>query len=224
MSSSRRERASPASSGVPQWRCMPTTRRATVAVVMRLAGLLVVVLTTIACTSGNDPAPPVPLDQRFPTAEDAPGSRPDPDEQGQTTSDFDEFIAELTHAVIDPDEAEMTTVFEQAGFSRAGLDVRFFGETHASSAPHLFSWFIDLESEDGVTSALDWLATDATKPCPMSCATQVSEFSVDGIPGVRGVHRLRRPRPSRMRARKSNSRPTATGWGSPSALRYTRSN
>ena len=83
----------------------------------------------------------------------------------------------------------MTAVFEQAGFSRAGLDVRFFGETHASSAPHLFAWFIDLESEDGATRVLDWLETDATKPCPVSCATEVSEFSADGIPGVRGVHR-----------------------------------
>ena len=70
--------------------------------VMRLAGLLVVALSAIACTSGNDPAPPIPIAQRFPTAEDAPGSKADPDEQGQTTSDLNEFIAELTGALVAP--------------------------------------------------------------------------------------------------------------------------
>ena len=104
--------------------------------------------------------------------------------------DFDEFIAVLRPAMIDPDEEEMTTVFQEAGFKGAGLDVRFFGETHSPHAPHLFSSFIELESEDGAKSALDWLEADAMKPCPHSCATVVSSFDVDGIPDARGVHRI----------------------------------
>jgi hypothetical protein len=74
------------------------------------------------------------------------------------------------------------------------------GETHAPHAPHVFSSFIELESEDAARSALGWLETarsalgwletDSKKPCPMSCATRVSSFGVDGIPGARGVHRI----------------------------------
>ena len=48
---------------------------------------------------------------------------------------------------------------------------------------------IQLQSEEGATSALDWLETDSLKPCPMSCAVQRSQFDVDDIPGARGVQR-----------------------------------
>ena len=136
-------------------------------------------------------ATPVPLAQRFLTAEDAPGSTPDPVEKRQTTVDVDEFIAALSELVVDPDEEEMTTVFQEAGFKGAGVDARFFGETHTPGAsPHVVSSFIELESEDGATSALDWLETDSRKPCPMSCAVQISTFDVDAIADARGVHRI----------------------------------
>ena len=116
-------------------------------------------------------AAPVPLAQRFVTAEDAPGSKPDPVETRQTTEDFDEFIAALGEHSVDPDEEEMTTVFEEAGFKGSGIDTRFFGETHTpGESPHVISSFIELESEEGATSALDWLEKDSSKPCPMSCA------------------------------------------------------
>ena len=55
---------------------------------------------------------------------------------------------------------------------------------------HVFSSFIEVGSEDGAKSALDWLETDQMKPCPMSCAVQRSSFQVDDIPGARGVHRV----------------------------------
>jgi hypothetical protein len=84
----------------------------------------------------------------------------------------------------------MTTVFQDAGFKRAGLDVLFYGEEHSFTAPHLFSWFIELDSEGGASSALDWLEADSKKPCPHSCATRVNNFAVDGIPDARGTHRV----------------------------------
>lgn len=155
---------------------------------MRFAVRLLVPLTTVALVACG--AEPVPVAERFPTAAEAPGTKPDPVEKGQTTADFDEFIAALTDAVIDPDREEMTTVFQEAGFKRAGLDVRFYGEKHSFTAPHLFSWFIELDSEDGARSALGWLETDSKKPCPHSCATRVSSFEVDGIPDARGTHRI----------------------------------
>ncbi len=129
--------------------------------------------------------------QRFVTAEDAPGSKPDPVETRQTTGDFDEFIAALSEGSIDPDTEEMTTVFQDAGFKGSGVDTRFFGETHTpGSSPHVVSSFVELESEDGATSALDWLEADSKKPCPMSCAAEISTFDVDGIPDARGVRRI----------------------------------
>lgn len=161
---------------------------------MRFAIPLLVALATVAlvaCGGDDDEsATPVPLAQRFVTAEDAPGSKLDPVETRQTTVEFDEFIAALSERAVDPDEEEMTTVFQEAGFKGAGVDARFFGETHTFTAPHVFSSFIELESEEGATSALDWLETDSRKPCPMSCAVQISTFDVDDIADARGVHRV----------------------------------
>jgi hypothetical protein len=158
---------------------------------MRFAIRLLVPLTVVvfvACGGGDDAS--VPVSQRFPTAADAPGTKPDPVETRETTEDFDEFIAALRPALIDPDDEEMTSVFQEADFKAAGLDVRFYGDTHSRTAPHLFSWFIELDSEDGATNALDWLEADAMKPCPHSCAAVISSFDVDGIPDARGVHRI----------------------------------
>ena len=155
--------------------------------------LAALAMTTLVACGGDDDeetAAPVPLAQRFVTEEDAPGSKPDPVEGRQTTTNLGEFIAGLHESAIDPDEEEATTVFQEAGFKGSGVDVRFFGDTHTDTAPHVFSSFMELGSEDGATSVLDWLETDSKKPCPMSCAVQISEFDVDDIPGARGVRRL----------------------------------
>ena len=158
---------------------------------MRFAIRLLAPLTAVAfvaCSGGDDA--PVPLAQRFLTAADAPGTKPDPVEKGETAEDLDEFIVAFTPAVIDPDEEEMTTVFQEAGFESAGLDVRFYGGTHSPTARHLFNWFIELESDESAGSVLDWLEADSMKPCPQSCAARISSFDVDGIPDARGVHRI----------------------------------
>jgi hypothetical protein len=158
---------------------------------VRFAIRLLVSLTAVAlvaCSGGDDA--PLPVGQRFPTAADAPGSKPDPVEKRELPVDLDEFIVAFREALIDPDEEEMTTLFQGTGFNGAGLDVRFFGETHSSTAPHLFSWFIELDSEAGAKTARDWLEADSMKPCPESCAAVISRFDVDGIPDSRGVHRI----------------------------------
>ncbi len=147
-------------------------------------------ITIVACGGDDETTQPVPLAQRFVTAEDAPGSKPDPVERRESAENLVEFIRASGPLFIDPDENEITAVFQEAGFKGAGLDTRFFGETHTRAAPHVNSSFIELGSEDGATSALDWLETDAKKPCPMSCAVQISEFDVDDIPDARGVHRI----------------------------------
>lgn len=155
---------------------------------MRLAIRLLVPLTAVAFVACG--AEPVPVAERFPTAAEAPGTKPDPDEKRQTTEDFDEFLAALRPALIDPDQEEMTTAFPEADFMRAGVDFRFFGETHSPESPHLIGWYIELVSENAASSALDWLEADVMKPCPGSCATRVSSFDVESIGDARGVHRV----------------------------------
>jgi hypothetical protein len=152
--------------------------------------LAVFALVTFAACGGEDVAEPAaPLEQRIVTAEDAPGSKPDPVERRQMTVVFDEFIDALGELAIDPDTEEMTGVFREAGFDGAIVDTRFFGETHSRDSPHIRSSVIQLQSEQGAAKALEWLDADTMKPCPGSCAVQISEFNVDGIPDAWGIHR-----------------------------------
>jgi hypothetical protein len=168
------------------------------------------VITLVAC--GGDDVAPLPIEQRFITADEAPGTQPDPVEKRQTTVDFDEFIAALSEAVIDPDEEEMTTVFRRAGFKEAGVDARFFGETHKPTAPHLFNWFIELESEDGARSALEWLEADSMKPCPGSCATRFSTFVIEDVAEARGVHRIATAEAIEAAAGPEDEQPSESYW------------
>jgi hypothetical protein len=161
---------------------------------VRFAIPLLAALALVAsagCGGDDDAAPvePVPLEQRVVSAEDAPGSKPDPVEEGQMTVDFDEFIGALGELAVDPDTAEMTEVFEEAGFEAAITDTRFFSATHSPDAPHVNSSVIQVQSDDGAASALEWLEADSMKPCPTTCAVKISEFDVDGAPDAWGVRR-----------------------------------
>lgn len=160
---------------------------------MRLALPLLaalVVFALVGCGS-KKPIAPLPVAQRFVTAADAPGSKPDPVEKRATTKDFDTFIAALADSSIDANRAEMLKVFDAAAFVNAGLDARFFGKTHSpETSVHVFSSFIELRSKDAAKSALDWLETDQMKPCARTCAVHISSFDVDHIPDARGVHRV----------------------------------
>jgi hypothetical protein len=166
-------------------------RIATVRVMTRLL-VLVAVFALVGCSgSDHEAAAPPPIAQRFVSAEDAPGSTADPVEKRATTTDYAIFIPALKDASINASDAEINDVFKAEDFKSAGQDARFFGETHSSEASnHVFSSFIELDSEDAAKSALDWLETDQMKPCPESCAVQRSSFDVDDIPDARGVHRV----------------------------------
>jgi len=102
---------------------------------MRVAFPLVVAVAAFAlvgCSGDDDEtAAPLPVAQRFVSAEDAPGSKPDPVEKRQTTTDYAIFIPALKEQSIDPDGDEMAEVFDDAGFESAGVDTRFFGKTHS---------------------------------------------------------------------------------------------
>ena len=161
---------------------------------MRLAFPLLAALVAfglVGCGDKKVASAPLPPAQRFVTAEDAPASKPDPVEKRQTTGVFDTFVSALSDSSINADTDERATVFNDAAFVRAGQDARFFGTTHSpETSVHVFSSFIELDSQDAATSALDWLETDQMKPCPESCAVQRRGFDVDDIPDARGVHRV----------------------------------
>lgn len=144
-------------------------------------------IALVACDGGDDLAP-LPIERRFLTAEDAPGTEPDPVETRETTTDVDDFIA--VYRLIDPDEGELTTLLQETGFEGTGVDSRFVGEAHSPNVPHLISSYVELESEDGAKAVLDVLEADVSKPCPGSCATRINSFDVGDIEDARGVHRI----------------------------------
>ena len=153
------------------------------------AALLLITLVGCGGEDDAETAESAPLEQRVLVESDAAGTKPDPVETRQTTVDFDEFIDVLGNVAVDPDTDEMTDVFTEAGFQGAILDTRFYGETHARTAPHVNSSVIELDSEQGAQDALAWIVADDMKPCPNTCAVQISEFEVEGIPDARGVRR-----------------------------------
>jgi hypothetical protein len=157
-----------------------------------IALLLILAMTTLAGCGGNDKsAAPLPIAQRFITANEAPGSKPDPDEARQVTKDFDDFLAALNEQAINPKKTEIAKAFRRADFQSAGIDLRFYGKQHIpGSSTHVGSSFVALKSRDGAIRALDWLAGDSGKPCPKSCATRINTFDVDDLPDGRGVRRI----------------------------------
>ena len=173
---------------------------------MRLVIALFVASTTLglaACTAEDDqepiasasvssePVASIPIEQRFLTADEAPGSKPDPEETRHTFTDLDGFLAALRERAVDPVEEEMNEVFEGGGFRSAGIDTRFYGETHTpGESTHVVSSFVELGSEEAATAALDWFEEDLKKPCPGSCAVEIETFEVDGFTDGRGVHLL----------------------------------
>jgi hypothetical protein len=150
----------------------------------------VLLLAPAACGGDDDGGPngPLALDERVPTEADAPDSKPDPVEKRVTVKGADEFISRLGDAFIDP-TAEDVATFKKSGFVGAIADTRFLAESHAQSAPHIFSLVMQFDAEQGAQTALDFFHRDALRPCPETCATSVEEFDVDDIPDAKGVRR-----------------------------------
>ena len=92
-----------------------------------------------------------PLEQRFLTDADAPGTQPDPVETRvdgrQTSTTF--MMAIAPDLFVDLDEEETTAVLQEAGFTWAAVDLRFFGETHKGHRSSCLRTIIELQSEDG---------------------------------------------------------------------------
>ena len=145
-----------------------------------------------ACSGGDGEATatgPLTLEQRVVTEEDAPGSKPDPVEKRQVAPDRQTFADTMGDAFVNPTDEEKAKL-GTIGFVQAIRDTRFFGDTHSRDALHTFSLVIQFDSPDAAKEMADFFHTDGVRPCPESCAFQVSEFDVAGIPGATGVRRV----------------------------------
>jgi hypothetical protein len=149
-------------------------------------------LALAACGGDDDEAAPLALDQRVASAQEAPESKPDPVEKRITVEGTDEFLTRLHEQLINPTEADKEA-FEDAGFVRAIVDTRFVPETpgapHTRESVHLATLAAQFDSDDGAQTGLDLLYADSLRPCPETCATQIAEFDVAGIPDAQGVRR-----------------------------------
>jgi hypothetical protein len=157
-----------------------------------LAVAAVAALGLTAC-GGDKAAAPLALDQRVPSLADAPGSKPDPVETRVTAVGTEEFITKLSDRLVNPTDKDRLD-FETMGFVKGIHDTRFFpsepGAPHDRHDVHVFSLVLQFDSNDGATRATELLHTDGLRPCPETCATQVQEFDVDGIPDATGVRRF----------------------------------
>jgi hypothetical protein len=157
-------------------------------VTLALAAAAVVGL--IACGGGGSKEP-LTIDQRVPSAEDAPGSKADPVETPVSVSSADEFISKLGDRFINPTPQDVAK-FKSSGFLRALHKTRFIpkepGGPHTMTAPHIFSLVMQFKTEDGANTALDIVHTDSLRPCPETCATQVEEFD-PGFDDATGTRR-----------------------------------
>ena len=75
--------------------------------------------------------------------------------------------------------------FSTGAFSRANLAANI-----AATCLTLRAFVTQFDSEAGATDAVDLLYTDGLEPCPDTCAFDIVEFDVDGIPNAKGVQRI----------------------------------
>ena len=155
-------------------------------------GIFAVVAVMGIAACGGDAAP-LTLEQRVPDEAEAPGSEPDPEETGRTGVGLDEFVAMMADQLITATDEDATRVSE-AGFVSAILDTRFFptepGGAHTGGLPHVVTLVAQFATGAGATASVDLLHTDGLEPCPETCAFDIAEFEVGGIPNGEGIERI----------------------------------
>jgi hypothetical protein len=107
-----------------------------------------------------------------------PGSR-------QATSDAASCVAQIEDSLVRATPGEAAKVLSNAGFERAVA--REFEADGAGAV----SVAMQVRDSDAATGVLEWSNQDAHSPCPGECNVDITAFDVKGIPGARGVKRLR---------------------------------
>jgi hypothetical protein len=156
---------------------------------LSVASGLVLATSLVAC---GEAKAPLALEQRVVGADEAPGSEPDPDETRVTATGIEELEAEITGpTVYDEDIAE----FEEASFVALVLDTRYFpsepgGEHIPGTSPHVATAVYQFESEAGANAAVDVAHRIGLRPCPETCAYEITEFDPAGVPDAKGVQAI----------------------------------
>jgi hypothetical protein len=160
---------------------------------MRLAtfaAAFAVCVLLVACGGGEANAP-LTLEQRVVGADDAPGSEPDPVETPVTMNGIDELEAELGGPTL---YEEDIAAIADAGFVSAVVETRFFpsepGGEHEPGTRHVFTIVSQFESDDGADTGAEVAHRIGLRPCPETCAYEITEFEPEGIPDAKGVQAI----------------------------------
>ena len=151
---------------------------------------LVFSLALVACGT-EEASAPLTLEERVVGAAEAPGSEPDPEETQKTVTGLDELEAEMAGPeVFDED----LNAIAEAGFVAMVIDTRFFpsepGGEHAPGTPHVLTFVSEFESDDGANTGVDVAHDIGLRPCPETCAYEITEFEPTGIPNAKGVQAI----------------------------------
>jgi hypothetical protein len=152
-----------------------------------IAAALVFCLPLVAC-GGDAARTALTLEQRVVGAVEAPGSEPDPIEPQVTATGLEELESELAGPTLYDEDIE---AFGEAGFVSMVADTRFFpsepGGEHFRTSPHVFTAVYEFESEEGANAAVDVVHRIGLRPCPETCAYEITEFEPSSVPNAKGV-------------------------------------
>ena len=151
---------------------------------------LMVSLTLVAC-GADDASDPLPLEQRVVGADEAPGSEPDPEETPVTLTGLDELEAEFAGPQVYDEDL---SAIEDAGFVSMAINTRFYpsepGGEHVPGTPHVFTRVSEFESEDGANAGVVVAHDIGLRPCPETCAYEITEFDPASVPDATGVQAI----------------------------------
>src|SRR6187397_1988521 len=156
-----------------------------------LAAVLAFGLLLVACGS-EEAGAPLTLEQRVVGTAEAPGSEPDPIETQATTTELDEVASALGGPPIYDEDIR---ALGQAGFVSLVTDTRFFpsepgGEHIPRTSPHVFTVVYQFESAAGASEAVGIAHRIGLRPCPETCAYEITEFQPTGVPNAKGVQAI----------------------------------
>ena len=156
-----------------------------------LAAVLACGLLLVACGS-EEAGAPLTLEQRVVGTAEAPGSEPDPIETQATTTELDEVASALGGPPIYDEDIR---ALGQAGFVSLVTDTRFFpsepgGEHIPRTSPHVFTVVYQFESAAGASEAVGIAHRIGLRPCPETCAYEITEFQPTGVPNAKGVQAI----------------------------------
>jgi len=158
--------------------------------IAKLAAVLVFSLSLAAC-GGEGATAPLTLEQRVVGAAEAPGSEPDPVETQVTVTGLEELEAEWDGPPVYDEDIQ---AIEDAGFVSAVFDTRLFpsepGGEHVPGTPHVVTIVYEFESEKGATAAVDVAHRIGLRPCPETCAYEITEFEPADVPDAKGVQAI----------------------------------